>query len=581
MRSFFKNIFSTIVGMFTSLILFSLLVLGLIAVFSSNDEIKIKKNSILELNLSEVKVVERVSNNPIKELVLNSDVKKTIALLDVLNSIERAKKDKNIKAIYINTSSVNAGISQIEEIRNKLLEFKKTKKQIIAYSENYSQSAYYLASVADKVYLNPAGMMELKGLSITQMFYKGLLEKLDIDVQIIRHGEFKSAVEPFMLEKMSEENREQMSLLLNSVSNTILESIGKERNININDIKEHINNISLENPNKCVELNYIDGLLYEDQVKNKLKSISKAKTLNIVSLVDYNKTKEKEKEKSKKQIAIIYANGSISSGEGDENNIGSITTAKAIEKARKDKNIKAIVLRVNSGGGSALASDVIWRETYLTKKPLVVSMGDYAASGGYYIACAADKIIANTTTLTGSIGVFGMIPNMQEFYKNKLGITLDTVNTHKHADIGINRPLTRFEKEKIQKMVHNTYETFISKVSKGRGMNKQSVDKIGQGRVWSGYDAKNIGLIDKHGGIEKAIKIAANLAKIKSYDIISLPKEKESLLVDIAKSLNANTDIATLVLEKTGLQSDLINPINEVLKADKIQARIPYVIKLK
>ena len=249
--------------------------------------------------MSEVKVVERVSNNPIKELVLNSDVK-TIALLDVLNSIERAKKDKNIKAIYINTSSVNAGISQIEEIRNKLLEFKKTKKQIIAYSENYSQSAYYLASVADKVYLNPAGMMELKGLSITQMFYKGLLEKLDIDVQIIRHGEFKSAVEPFMLEKMSEENREQMSLLLNSVSNTIFESIEKKENININDIREHINNISLENPNKCVELNYIDGLLYEDQVKNKLKSISKAKTLNIVSLVDYNKTKEKEKEKIQK-----------------------------------------------------------------------------------------------------------------------------------------------------------------------------------------------------------------------------------------------------------------------------------------
>ena len=393
MRSFFKNIFSTIIGMFTSLILFSLLVLGLIAVFSSNDEIKIKKNSILEINLSEVKVVERVSNNPIKELVLNSDVKKTIALLDVLNSIERAKKDKNIKAIYINTSSVNAGISQIEEIRNKLLEFKKTKKQIIAYSENYSQSAYYLASVADKVYLNPAGMMELKGLSITQMFYKGLLEKLDIDVQIIRHGEFKSAVEPFMLEKMSEENREQMSLLLNSVSNTIFESIGKERNININDIKEHINNISLENPNKCVELNYIDGLLYEDQVKNKLKSISKAKTLNIVSLVDYNKTKEKEKEKSKKQIAIIYANGSISSGEGDENNIGSITTAKAIEKARKDNNIKAIVLRVNSGGGSALASDVIWRETYLTKKPLVVSMGDYAASGAIILLVQLIKLL--------------------------------------------------------------------------------------------------------------------------------------------------------------------------------------------
>ena len=204
---------------------------------------------------------------------------------------------------------------------------------------------------------------------------------------------------------------------------------------NINEIKEHINNISLENPNKCVELNYIDELLYEDQVKSKLKLISKGETLNLVSLVDYNKTKEKENDNSKKQIAIIYANGPISSGEGDENNIGSITTAKAIEKARKDKNIKAIVLRVNSGGGSALASDVIWRETYLTKKPLVVSMGDYAASGCYYIACAADKIIANTTTLTGSIGVFGMIPNMQEFYKNKLGITLDTVNTHKHADI--------------------------------------------------------------------------------------------------------------------------------------------------
>ena len=415
MKEFFKNILSTMIGMLAGFIIMILLFIGIIAIMSPNDEVIIKDNSILKIDLANTLVVERKSENPLDLLNISGEIQEVIALKDILDNIEKAKKDKKIKAIYINTSFINAGLSQIEEIRNKLLEFKKTKKPIIAYAEVYSQSAYYLASIADKIYLNPVGVVELKGLSISQLFFTGLLDKLDIEMQIIRHGKFKSAVEPYTLEKMSSENREQMTLLLNSISNNIMDSIASQRGFSLAKIKEHANNLSLENAKSCLDLNYVDDLLYQDQVEKKLISISGSKKLNLISLKKYTEVKSEKDKISNNKIAIIYATGTINSGKGDEESIGSETTAKAIKKARQDKNIKAIVLRINSGGGSALASDVIWRETVLTKKPLVVSMGDYAASGGYYIACAADKIVANPTTLTGSIGVFGMVPNIQKF----------------------------------------------------------------------------------------------------------------------------------------------------------------------
>ena len=582
MKSFLKNILTTIIGIISSIIVMILLIIGFVAIISSEDEVKVKENSILKIDLANTSVVERSSENPFDGLSLSGDVASTIELKQVLDNIEKAKLDDNIKVIYINTSYVSAGISQIEEIRNKLLEFKQTGKPIIAYSEVYNQAAYYLSSVANKVYLNPEGVVELKGLSAGIMFYKGLLEKLDIEVQIIRHGKFKSAVEPFMLDKMSDANREQMQLLLNSFADNLFDSIASQRGMTLSDIHNHANNLSLENAKSCLDLHYVDALLYQDQVDDSLLVISKSEKLNFISLNKYSNVKVEKKEISRNKIAIIYATGEINSGEGDEKSIGSETTAKAIKTAREDKNVKAIVLRVNSPGGSALASDVIWRETVLAKeeKPLIVSMGDYAASGGYYIACAADSIVANPTTLTGSIGVFGMIPNLQKLYKNKLGISIDTVNTNKHADMGMNRALTKFEEDKIQKSVVDIYTTFITHVGEGRNMSTTAVDEIGQGRVWTGYDAKDIGLIDTYGGLEKAIEIAVYLAEIEDYRIISLPKKKDPF-AELAQKFGGETSISDLVMLKLGLKTELTNPIENLLKRDKIQARIPFIMELK
>ena len=586
MKSFLKNVLSTIVGMVLAVFVIVLLFIGIVSVSMSslnNDkEVTVKENSILKINLAELSVVERTSENPFEGLNFSGDLPKTIELKQVLDNIEKAKTDENIKAIYINTPYVSAGISQIEEIRNKILEFKQTGKPIIAYSEVYNQAAYYLSSVANKVYLNPEGIVEIKGLSASIMFYKGLLDKLDIDVQIIRHGKFKGAVEPFILDKMSKENREQIQLLLNSVADNIMDSIANQRGLTLSEIQKHADNLSLENAKSCLNLNYVDALLYQDQLEDILKALAGSEKLSIITLSKYTHTKGNKKEISRNKIAIIYATGEINSGKGDEKSIGSISTSAAIKKAREDKNVKAIVLRINSPGGSALASDVIWRETILAKaeKPLVVSMGDLAASGGYYIACVADSIVANPTTLTGSIGVFGMVPNLQRFYKNKLGITFDTVNTSNYADMGINRPLSNFERNKIQKGVEDIYSTFITHVSEGRNMSTEAVDEIGQGRIWTGYDAKDIGLIDTYGGLEKAIEIAAYLAKVEDYRIISLPKKKNPF-EELSLKLGGKASISDLILSKFGFTTQMTEPIEELLKGDRIQARVPFIMELK
>jgi protease-4 len=583
MKSFFKNILSTIIGIVSSILLLVIILLAIITIASPDNEVKIKKNSILKIDLSNNTIVERSPTNPLEAFNFTGEMTENLELKIVLDNIEKAKNDDNIVAIYLNNTIINAGLSQTEEIRNKLLEFKKTGKRIISYSEVYSQLSYYLSSVSNSIYLNPEGVIDLKGLSASPMFYKGLLEKLDIDMQIIRHGKFKSAVEPFTLTKMSAENRDQMSLFLNSIADNLMDSIANQRGLALSDVQNHANQLSLENAKSCIELKYVDGLIYQDQVNDSLLSLSKSEKLNIISINKYSNVKVNTNDISRNKIAIIYATGSINSGKGSETSIGSETTAKAIKDAREDKNVKGIVFRINSGGGSALASDVIWRETILTKEaniPFVVSMGDYAASGGYYIACAADSIVANPTTLTGSIGVFGMIPNLQNFYKNKLGITIDTANTNKYADMGINRPLTNYEKRKIQKSIENVYETFITHVSEGRNISKSSVNEIGQGRIWTGYDAKKIGLIDTYGGIEKAVDIASTLANINDYRIISLPKKKDPFS-EIATKLASGSNISNILLNKIGLSTELTKPIEKLLSRDKIQARLPFTIELK
>ena len=545
-------------------------------------EKKIDKNTILKIDLS-TQVVERASSNPLSDLdLLNPEPKKQLELKTILDNIEKAKFDDNIIAIYINSPFVNAGLSQTEEIRNKLLEFKKTGKPIIAYSEVYSIKSYFLASVADKIYMNPLGVIDHKGLSATVMFFKGLLEKLNIDLQIFRLGKFKSAIEPFTLDKMSNENREQLKLMLNSINDNIMDSISSQRQIPFEVVKKHANQLTLNSAEICLEKGYVDHLIYEDQVEDSLIAIGTNEKLKTISLKGYSSVKSKNKDISRNKIAIVYATGEINSGKGDVASIGSKTTSAAIKKARKDKNVKAIILRVNSPGGSALASDVIWRETTLAQKekPLVVSMGDYAASGGYYIACAADTIIANPTTLTGSIGVFGMIPNMQNFYKSNFGITVDTVKTNTYADMGTSRKLSTFEKNKIQEGVKNVYSTFISRVSDGRDITTQEVDAIGQGRVWSGYDAKDIGLVDLYGGLETAIVIAAELAEVDDYRVISLPKIEDPF-TKIMNDLTESKLVTFFETEFNLMDTKKIKKVKDLITSDEIQTRIPYLIELE
>ena len=586
MKSFLKNVLSTIVGVVLSVVVVVLLFIGIISIaisaLDSDKEAKVKANSILKITLSKP-IVERASDNPFENLsITNMDPETEIEFKSILDNIEKAKKDDRIKGIYLNVPFVNAGISQTEEIRNKLLDFKTTGKFIISYAENYSQNGYYLSSVADEIFLNPEGIFELKGLSAQIIFFKELLEKLDIEAQVIRHGKFKSAIEPFILDKMSKANREQISLLLTTISNNILDSIASQRGLTLSRVEKLADNLELNTAANCLENNFVDALIYQDELENKLKGkLGEEAKLQLISLSKYNNAKvERQGKISRDKIAIIYATGEINSGKGDLKSIGSETTAKAIKEAREDEKVKAIVLRVNSPGGSALASDVIWRETTLAKaeKPLVISMGDLAASGGYYIACAADTIVANPTTITGSIGVFGLIPNLQHFYKNKLGITIDTVNTSKHADFGgMHRRLTSFERAKIQDHVEDIYATFISHVAEGRNMSTAAVDDIGQGRVWTGYDAKRLGLVDVLGGLETAIDIAAHLAKLDDYRIVSLPQKEDPLESFIKEITGGETNY---IAKYFGVNSKYIKPIESLLKGKKIQTRMPFILEI-
>ena len=513
---------------------------------NKKDRISVEENTVLKIDLS-TPVVERSADNPID--FINSSGDYPIELKDVLMSIEKAKNDDRIKLIYLNFSEVNAGLSFIEEIRAKLIDFKTSGKQIIAYSNYYSQYSYLLCSVADKIYLNPNGFIDLKGISASVVFFKNLLAKIGVETQIIRKGQFKSAVEPFTETKMSNSSRLQTKLLIEDISEFMINCISEERNIEVSKINNDINELRLNSAAACKKLNYIDDILYEDQLKDSLKLFSSSTKIKTIDLKNYVNVKLNNKQKiSRNKIAVIYANGTISNNKGSINEIGTQTITKSLIQAREDKNIKAIVLRVNSPGGSAMTSDLIWRETIITKKekPIIVSMGDYAASGGYYIACAADSIFSNKTTVTGSIGVFGIIPNLKKLYNEKLSVFFDTVNTHKYSDMGTNRRLTNFEIDKIRENINQIYSDFINKVADGRNMDTLYVDNIGQGRVWSGAKAKEIGLVDSHGGLFDAIDAAKLIANIDDYRIIELPKKKDPFQ-DIFSKINSSSKFLNLI----------------------------------
>jgi len=478
-------------------------------------------------------------------------------------------------------------MATVEEIRNALLDFKKSKKWIISYAEIYTQKTYYLASVSDKVYLNPAGLMELRGLASQLMFFKNMLENLDIDVQIIRHGKFKSAVEPFMLEKTSDSNREQMEKLLNTVWGSWLNKVSASRNINIDDINMLADSLKIQEAEDAKKYNFVDDVIYKDQLLSELRKkldIGNNDEIKFISLGKYTNAKvddKAEKVISENKIAVIYAAGNIVSGKSTKDNMGSETISEAIREARLDEDVKAIVFRVNSPGGSAMASDVMWREVVLAKKakPVVVSMGDVAASGGYYISCAANKIVASEKTITGSIGVFGVIPNMKGFFNNKLGITFDDVKTNAHGDImTVFRPLTAEEKDIIQLGVEKIYDDFITKVAEGRNMTKEQIDEIGQGRVWAGNDAKEIGLVDEIGGLNKAIEIAKEMAKLDDYEIENYPKRPDQI-EQLIKEFSGDVE-TSMIKNRLGDNYKFYQKMESVSQQSGIMARMPFDIEV-
>lgn len=546
---------------------------------NEHETYKPKENSVLRIDLNgEIK--ERGVKNPFGEIDLGPFMPKpSLGLNDIIDNLKKAKDDKNIRGIYLEISDPVAGFATLEEVRNALVDFRTSGKFIYAYSEVFSQKAYYLATTANKLYLNPQGALEIKGLSSQLMFFKKMLEKLDVEVQIFRHGKFKSAIEPFMLDKMSDANRTQVETYLGSLWGHMITDIAKNRNITTNDINEMANNLSVRSPEDAVKYKLVDDLKYEDEVFSAIKKnigISESDKIHFVSLTDYSGA-FKESKLSKDKIAVVYAVGEIESGEGDDEKIGSARIAKAIRDARLDKNVKAIVLRVNSPGGSALASDVIWRETVLAQKakPFIVSMGDVAASGGYYISCAADRIFAQPNTITGSIGVFGMIPNAQKALSEKLGITIDTVNTNKHSDVGtILRGVSADEYEYVQQSVEHIYDIFITKVAAGRKTTKNNIDSVGQGRVWSGADAIKINLVDELGGINDAIAYAAKQAKVSDYKLQLLPKQKDPLQELLG---NTKDEMETRAMKTNlGEQYKYVKQVKNVLQLKGVQARLPY-----
>jgi protease-4 len=590
MREFFKYVFATVLGVVISfflIILVSVLIIvGFVSSIETDKTVPVSKNSVLFINLDQG-IVERSPDDTFANFPLvGSNGEKSIGFNDLIKALQSAKTDDDIKCIYINVSSPNAGYATMTEVRNALLDFRKSGKKIVAYSEVYTQGAYYLASAADKVYLNPEGALEFKGLSSQVMFFKGALDKLGIEAQIIRVGNYKSAVEPFFTDKMSDKNREQVTAYLGGLYQTFLQGVSGTRKVSVAELHAIADDYQIQKPQDAVDRKLIDGLRYKDQVLEELKALSGKKSkdnLSSISINDYAKNVVNDKsESSKNKIAIIYANGDIMGGEGSDTQIGSERISRTIRKARLDSTIKGIVLRVNSPGGSALASDVIWREIVLTKKvkPVIASFGDVAASGGYYIGCAADSIFVQPNTITGSIGVFGVIPNLQKLYNEKLGITFDGVKTGKYADImSTDRPLNAGERLIIQTDVNRVYHGFITRVADGRKRSKTYIDSIAGGRVWVGTDAVRIGLADRTGSFNDAIVAAAKKGKVKDYKVVEYPE----ILDPLQSFIDNSSDKIRMYYAKQELGAHfyLYEQIKSTITKSGVQMRMPFEIKVQ
>jgi len=587
MKEFFKFMFASFIGTLLTLLVVSLIFFGMIAgivVMADKEEVKIDENTILLIKW-ETPIQDRGSENPFEGFdFMSMQSKKPMGLNDILKNIEKAANDPDIAGIFLDMETIPAGSSTTEEIRNKLLEFKESGKFILSYANNYDQKAYYLASLADEIYMNPDGFLLFKGIHIQLTFLKNLLDKLEIEMQIVRgpDNKYKSAVEPLMLDKVSEANREQLQTLIDSMWGKILIAISKSRGISVEDLNLAADNLDATDAEKALELKFIDGLLYKDEIIALLKEKTGTDAdddLESISFGKYDNVKPAKKQKiSKKRIAVVYAQGDIVQGKGAENSIGSSTMSRALRKAREDDKVKAIVLRVNSPGGDALASEVIRREVELAgkEKPVVVSMGDLAASGGYWISTNADYIFAQNSTITGSIGVFGVIPNFKDLFNNKLGVNFNDIMTNKNSDfIDVMKPMSDFQHKKLDEFIIKIYDQFVNLVATTRKLDPDYVDGIAKGRVWSGTDALELGLIDEIGGLEDAIAFASEKAELgDDYRIREYPIRKpffEQLIEELTGDAKAR-----IIEDELGAFKTYYDQIQTLQKMKGVQARLPF-----
>ncbi len=590
-----KNFFVTMAATFVGLSLWVTILFGVLSLFiaaltsgaGGDTKYVVKENSVLHLKLNKT-LVEK--SKPKKDPFANFAVPfmggdATIGLVELVEAIENAKTDDNIKGIYLDVSTVSGGFASLEVVRKALVDFKTSEKFIVAYAEVMTEGAYYITSVADEIYLYPQGALEFNGLNTNTTFYTGLLEKVGVEAKIFRVGKFKSAVEPFFRKDMSEANKAQTSSFLNSMYDHYLRQVADSRGKKYSEMKEISDSMYVRTAKDAVKYGLITKTAYYDEVLDILRTksgVDSSAKINAVGFINYYNSFFKEVDYDiEDKIAIIVASGQIVSGENSRGNMGSETIAKAIRKARLDKDVKAIVLRVNSPGGSALASDVMWREVMLTKeeKPIIASMSDVAASGGYYISMGCNKILAEPNTITGSIGVFGLMFNMQELMNNKLGVTFDGVKTGAYSDLpDMNRAMTPFEEKIIQDGVDDIYLDFTQKAADGRGMDVEKLRSIASGRVWSGLEAKENGLVDQLGGLSEAIAVAATEAKLEKYRVQYYPKEEdplEKLLNDMSGQAKA-----WYTGEQFGALAPYFNQIKNLENMQGVQARMPYDLQL-
>jgi len=591
MKIFWKAFFASLLAIVIASFLMIVLLVGIIsAVASFKDQTFTLKNQSLLLLKLDGKIVERKSNNPFEDIEFPGvKMSSTVGLNQILSCIEKAKTDERIKGIYLELSEINSGYATIEEIRNALIEFKTSGKFIYAYSDMISQKAYYLATVSDSLILNPMGMFDFRGLNAEHTFFKKALDKFGIEMQVVRgkNNKFKSAVEPYLFDKMSDASREQTSVYLNSIWIHLLKGISERRAIPVDSLNHYANEVmTFQKAEKALKYRFFDNLKYRDQVLTdfrKLTGLGTNDEIPVVSVGEYDRVPKiiEAGGLAKDRIAIVYAEGEIDTQTDGPYAIDSKEVSKGIREARTDSAVKAIVIRVNSPGGSAYGSEVIWREVVLAQKvkPVIVSMGDYAASGGYYIACGADAILANPTTITGSIGVFGTIPNLSGLLSDKIGITFDNVSTNEHSGMpSVTRKMTPFEKDLMQSYVESTYATFVDHVATGRKKSTTFIDSIGQGRVWSGENGKLNGLVDEFGGLKEALKLAAMKAKIQHYRIKELPKQKDTF-EELMKSFSTKMQ-NSILQSRLGESYHLWENFSREAHANGIYARMPYNLEI-